>query len=544
MGAPLSDDRAFSAVFERAVEAIFLADDDGRYVRVNPAAERLTGYTGEELRAMTVFDLTPAPDQTQGLAMWREFIRIGALSGDYTLTRKDGAHVEVAFHAIASIMPGIHLSIIRDVTARMREERALRRAARLQDVTAAMSAAVDTAQVADVILAGGLATLDAQSGHVVACAESGRWFELVATVGTGDRHEIWADAYRALGFPPTIVGGRYRFSFAPPTLLAQVFQDGSPLRVVPVADLEDLSALAVDLGATMICLPLVVSGALVGGLYLFWKESRELCEDERALAVTLAGLCAQALARARLFSAEREARERAVASERTVLEYQQQLQRMTFDRVVSSEGERRRIAVALHDGVTQYLALAKMTIAPVRLRLEGGDRAAIDSAMKQIEDAIAATRSLSFELSPPVLYDLGIKAALSWLGEKLETDTGLRIEIADDGSEPSLDDVTASIVFRAVRELLMNVVKHARCTTATVTLRHRPAELEIVVADAGAGFDPATPSAAGFGLMSVREQIGRLGGTVSVTSARDEGTRACVRVPIPPHAAEALPRRD
>ena len=156
----------------------------------------------------------------------------------------------------------------------------------------------------------------------------------------------------------------------------------------------------------------------------------------------------------------------------------------------------------------------------------------LDAASKLIAEAIAETRTLSFELSPPVLYDLGIKAALSWLGEKLEQDTGLRIEIVDDGNATSLDEVTAPIVFRTVRELLLNVVKHAHSPTAKVSFHDGGDHLEIVVEDAGTGFDPAeTSSEAGFGLMSVREQIGRLGGAVEVTSSPREGTHVRVLVP-------------
>jgi len=529
------DGRGFGAIFERAVEAIFLADDDARFVRANPAAEKLTGRSSEELQAMTVFELTPAASREEGLAMWHTLTRQGTLSGDYTLTRTDGSLVEVEFQAVANIMPGIHLSVVRDVTARNQDARRLRRAVSLQDATARMSAAVDTTQVAKVILAAGQAALDAQAGHVVAIVEDGHWAEVVATAGLArDREESWAADFRADGLPLKLVDGRYRFSFDVPSLLLDVFRSGEPVHVEQMAQLSPLRTQSsfANLGGATVCLPLVVGGELVGGLFLFWKEKRSFGEDEAAFAATLAGLCAQALDRARLFTAERDARERAVASEKSILAYQTRLQGMAFDRVVVEERERRRLAVALHDGVTQFLALAKMKLDPVRQRLEGADRVTLDAASTLIAEAIAETRTLSFELSPPVLYDLGIKAALSWLGEKLEQDTGLRIEIVDDGNATSLDEVTAPIVFRTVRELLLNVVKHAHSPTAKVSFHDGGDHLEIVVEDAGTGFDPAeTSSEAGFGLMSVREQIGRLGGAVEVTSSPREGTHVRVLVP-------------
>jgi PAS domain S-box-containing protein len=523
------------AIFARATDAIFLTDNEARYVLVNPAAEALTGYPGQVLCAMTIFDLTPAGHKAAGQQVWREFLRRGTSSGDYALIRKDGSVVEVEFQAVANIVPGIHLSIVHDVTARKRDERRLRRAARLQEATAAMSAAIDTEQVAEAILAAALSALEAQAGTLIVVVEGGRSAEVVAATGMGpDREEQWAKAFRAVGFPPVVVGGRYRFPLDVPTYLVEVFRRAEPIRVEQVVDVARLGVGCsfADLGASMTCIPLVVSGALVGGFYLFWQEKRAFCEEESAFAATLAGLCAQALERARLYTAEREARERAVASERAILEHQDRLQRMAFDRVVVEERERRRVATALHDGVTQYLALAKITLDPVRQGLNEADRTRMEAALKLITDAIAETRSLSFELSPPLLYDLGIKAALSSLGEKLEQGSGLKVVITEGGSDPELDDVTASIVFRTVRELLVNVVKHAHVPTAHVTIGRHDDHVEVIVEDHGTGFDPAEVGPpTGFGLVSVREQIGRLGGTVEVISARNKGTR--VRVCIP-----------
>lgn len=519
------------AIFERALDAILIADDEGRYVKVNPAAERLTGYTSEELGRMTVFDITPAPTKEQGLAMWREFIRRGTLSGEYPMAHKDGSTVEVEFQAVASIKPGLHLSIVRDVTTRKRAERQLRRLVSLQEATAAMSAAIDPRRVADVVLAAAVSAFDAQAGHVMVLVDDERW-ELLATVGIPPaRVEHWLALDRAHGGSPSVVEGRPRLSLAGPWMLREAFERGGPPRVEPLAEGSMAPAAFAGLGHAMACLPLAVGGALVGGLYLFWSERRGWADDEPAFATMLAELCAQALDRARLFTAERVARERAVASEQSMLEARQQLQEVALERAVVEERERRRLTEALHDGVTQYLALAKITLEPLQQRLRGDDGAAIAKATRLISQGIGETRSLSFQLSPPMLYDLGLAAALSWFAETLEQDTGLRVEIVDAGFEPRLDDVTASVVYRTVRELLLNVAKHAKSATATVSLGSRGAELEIVVADRGAGFDPRHVPHGGFGLMSVSEQIGRLGGVVEVEAAPDEGVRISVRLP-------------
>lgn len=531
----LGEHPAFRAIFNRAADAIFVADDGGRYVLANPAAAALTGHTAEALCTMSVFDLTPSASKEQGHAMWQQFIRQGSLSGEYVLTRTDGAEIEVEFQAVANIWPGAHLSILRDVTARKRDERLLRRAVSLHDATTAMSAAVDEEYVAQAILSAGLTALDAKAGCVFAMVDDGHWAELVASAGLTPAHiGGWVADFQARNHAIRSVRGRYQFSLDAPTLLTRIYQKGEPVRLDQLSELEppDAQSRLADIGSAVVCLPLVVHDKLLGGLYLFWQDKRELSGDEAAFASTLGGVCAQALERVRLFAAEREAHAKVVASARSIREYQAKLQEMAFDNVVAEERERRRLASALHDGVTQYLALAKITLGPLRRQLGEAERDTLEAGLRLITDAIEATRSLTFELSPPMLYELGVRAALSWLGETLAQRTGLDIEVLHEGEVPPVDDVTASIVFRTVRELLVNVAKHANSSSARVYLRPRDEQLEVVVEDNGVGFDPGSEGAqAGFGLMSIREEIGRLGGSVDVSAPPGGGTCVCVRVP-------------
>jgi len=214
--------------------------------------------------------------------------------------------------------------------------------------------------------------------------------------------------------------------------------------------------------------------------------------------------------------------------------YEERLRDMAFDAVVAEERERRRIAADLHDGVGQSLSLAQIKLTSVSSDVSGAAREILDDVIELLDESIAATRTLTFDLSPPLLYDLGIRDALSWLIEKLEKRHGSRIELTDDGEDKPLDDVTAGIVFRAARELLTNVLKHARTSKTSVSLRRTGRHVELVVEDLGRGFDPDDTSArhSGFGLFSVREQITRLGGVLEITSAPNQGARIRMEVPI------------
>jgi two-component system CheB/CheR fusion protein len=234
-------------------------------------------------------------------------------------------------------------------------------------------------------------------------------------------------------------------------------------------------------------------------------------------------------------------------AEREIRAYQERLQRMAFDAALTEERERRRLAIELHDWIVQDLALAQIKLAPVRSELAGNSLAALDSALELVQKAIDDSRTLVFDLSPPVLYDLGLKEGLAWLAEDVERRYGLKVEVTDDGANKPLDDATKTIAFRAVRELVMNVLKHARVPAAKVSLRRTDDAFHIDVVDGGVGFDPDAPtdrsSREGFGLLSVREQIGRVGGTLKITSASQQGTLVSVSVPLQTGDASRLPTK-
>jgi PAS domain S-box-containing protein len=229
--------------------------------------------------------------------------------------------------------------------------------------------------------------------------------------------------------------------------------------------------------------------------------------------------------------------------ENDVRRYQERLQSMSFEAVVAEERERRRIAIELHDRMGQALALAQIKLTSVRGGLVGEARSSVNGAVELLEQAITDARGLIFELSPPVLYDLGLKEALDWLAEDLEKRHGIKVEVSDDGADKRLDDAAKGVVFRAVRELLMNVLKHAQSPVARVRLRRADGHYLIDVDDQGIGFELGSsndpPGRQGFGLLSVRQQITRLGGELTIESTPGRGTLASVRVPMEKPSSES-----
>ncbi len=230
-----------------------------------------------------------------------------------------------------------------------------------------------------------------------------------------------------------------------------------------------------------------------------------------------------------------------------VAKHKQSLQQMAFDAALVEERERRRIAAGLHDNIGQALALAQLRLTTARAAAGANPHPDLDEGLRLVRQAIQDTRSFTFELSPPILYDLGLAAAVSWLGEQLEARHQLQVSLACDDALVALDEEVAALLFRSIRELLVNVVKHAKTKAAAVTLHGDGGDLVVTVRDEGAGFDPTKmrdyETTDGFGLFSVREQIARLGGTFDVTSRPGHGTNVTLRIPFRPRESNLPPRR-
>ena len=170
----------------------------------------------------------------------------------------------------------------------------------------------------------------------------------------------------------------------------------------------------------------------------------------------------------------------------------------------------------------------------------------IQEILRLLTQTINSTRSLTFEISPPVLYELGLGAALEWLGERLGESHGIPVAVTADEAINALPDDTRVVLFQAVRELLVNAIKHADARWVTVTAGLREGEAAVVVSDDGRGFDVGRVREAGvdgmtFGLFSIRERLTYLGGCMLVESRPGEGTSVTLTTPMGRSEREGRP---
>jgi signal transduction histidine kinase len=197
------------------------------------------------------------------------------------------------------------------------------------------------------------------------------------------------------------------------------------------------------------------------------------------------------------------------------------------------------LATVLHDHIAQLLVVAKGKFEKIQeSTLYRSVAKPMEEIRRLIEESIRYTRSLVFELSPPILYELGFEPAMEWLAEHMEKQYGLVVAVEDDENPKPLDNEARVLLFRAVRELLFNVLKHSQASGARVCMRRAGEHLEVIVEDNGVGFAPDKHGGAfgkieGFGL-SIRERLNYFGGRMEIDSIPGEVTRVILSLPLQP----------
>ena len=226
--------------------------------------------------------------------------------------------------------------------------------------------------------------------------------------------------------------------------------------------------------------------------------------------------------------------------ERMVGNSTKQLGTLAFELMKTETRERRSLAEDLHDDLGQQLTVLKLKLSSLAVAQEYPGHAELLEELREIEAIVdrstESVRSISTHLSPPILHRDGIHAAMQWLaGEMLRT-YGLRVNLACDPTLPMNESLNGAI-YRTVRELLINVWKHADVDMADVSIQLNVLQdtVDIMVADQGLGFDviemQKPSSKLSFGIYSIRERMHLIGGSVLIESQPGRGTQVRIQIP-------------
>ncbi len=219
---------------------------------------------------------------------------------------------------------------------------------------------------------------------------------------------------------------------------------------------------------------------------------------------------------------------------------EQAIRALSTELTMAEERERHALAQDLHDNLGQLLAAIKIKLATLDT---GAAKPSIEEIEGLIDQADRSVRMVRQQLSPQILQSLGLGPALEWLADEMLRRYGLNVQIHDDSEPKLLDEAGRTMVFRAVRELLINVARHARVERAEITCLVQDSRLIVAVSDAGCGFDAAgilgtLPSVGAFGLFSIRERFASIGGGMDIDSALGEGSTITLTVPLTAAATE------
>lgn len=224
--------------------------------------------------------------------------------------------------------------------------------------------------------------------------------------------------------------------------------------------------------------------------------------------------------------------------EKSLIKNREKLRRLAAEVQLAEEREKRAIASDLHDSIGATLSVSNLKLELLANNIKSKKSIEELNVIHQnIKQVIQQTRSLTFQLSPPVLYAVGLEAALSGLAEQTEKIHQITTVFEDDQLEKSLDEDTRIHIFRSVRELIVNIIKYAKANKIIISVSRIEDQIQVNVVDDGVGFNVTDETyipdnEGGFGLFSIKERLDLFGGHLKINSELGIGTNIIMKAPL------------
>ena len=230
-----------------------------------------------------------------------------------------------------------------------------------------------------------------------------------------------------------------------------------------------------------------------------------------------------------------------VLAQKEIQEYQKSLQKLTTEITLIEERQKKDIASNIHDHLSQSLVISNMRIKELKKNTElKAINDDLNFISEHISEALANSRKITSELSPPILYQLGIIEALYDLLENIEKKHKIKHQINDNTNGIELSEMKSILVYRSIQELFNNIIKYAEATLITIDINKNELGVDIFIRDNGVGFDTEklnnlyhhNEKGSGFGLFTVKERIRNIQGEFKITSKINKGTTVTIFIPI------------
>lgn len=260
-------------------------------------------------------------------------------------------------------------------------------------------------------------------------------------------------------------------------------------------------------------------------------------ESVEGVVITLIDITERKRVEQQLRQAHDQLEKRVIERTKQLEDQKGRLQHLARELAAAENRERKRLAAILHDELQQYLVALNMYLNLLHKQPHSQETTeAVSKCIELSKEAMRSSRNLTHELRPPVLYEDGLVPALRWLCKQMAEQHDMQVGLDADAFQATLDEDVRAMLFESVREMLLNIMKHAGVNRAEITIPQPDESLCIRVCDKGEGFDVGAAeqeeSGSGLGLFSIRERLETLGGTMTIESSPGAGTAVTIRVPM------------
>ena len=589
------NEKKFRAIFENSLTAIMVADDDGNYLSVNKAAENVFGYSREELLTMNVGDLRSLTHE-DARTQYREYMEKKQETGEFEFLDKKGKKRTVMYHAVR-IGENFNLSVMMDISLRKEAETKLKENEtkfstlfRLNPVASVFTRFSD-GKILEVNQSycrlfgySKEELLDGKISSLNLWEKPENRVEMLETLQ--QKKFIYGYEARALHKNGSIIVAlsylqlvELRGEKAIIAIIVDVTEKKKKERelkesknllektvnnlneVVIVAD-RDRNVLMANLALNKVFgyQPEEIMGRKTLMLHVDEEKFNELARagrgdlEEKGIyrtrypmkrkdgavidtEITTTVIVEKDGWQSGIISVIRDITEQ-LKNERRLEKYQDSLKQLTTELSLTEEKQRKQIAANIHDHLSQLLVISKMKLDNLEKELDSEDaKKELTTVNSYISEALEKSRKITYELSPPVLYELGLVETMHWMVEKVEEEQGIHATFKSDVEKLDFPESTLIIVFRIIQELVNNVLKHARAGKLEIVFQKTDNKLHVAVEDNGKGFktdglkDPKFQQG-GFGLFAVKERVRNLGGRFEVHSGPGNGTNVKFSIPL------------
>ncbi len=525
-------------ILETTLDGFWIFDSQGRFMEVNKAYCKMTGFSRSRLLRMNIMDVDAQETREECLAHLQRIIEHGADRYETRHRCKNGRLIDVEISVNFAAQLGRGFAFLRDITDRKRSgeeiiklNQDLQRHA--QEMMALYQAEREQRELSETMVEASHMLISTLNVNIVL----DRIMEQINHFVKNDVCNIMlidggnTQVVRTRGYEDFDAGTfieTYVFPLSGLPVRRQIIETGEPIVVPDVCqDNRWMSATGSAWLRSYMAVPITLHNNVIGVINVGISMPNYYSQSHAARLLAFAYNAAIAFQNARLFEEMQQSASQLEVLSKRLLDIQ--------------ETERRHIARELHDEVGQALTATQLRLQAIRNSPASGSfHTELDECSLIVDNALRQARDLSLDLHPSLLDDLGLVPALRWFVDRESRWGQFTAQVIANTLDKRLPDWCELVCYRVVQEAMTNVTRHAHASHVTVELWQRAGELHLVIRDDGIGFNvletmQSINQGSSLGLLGMRERLMLVKGKLDIHSNPGSGTEIHARIPIENH---------